>query len=233
MRSIAADADAAPNPATRLLLVDDHVAIREALASVFERQPDFDVVAQASTCAGAIAAMDGIDLAIVDLRLPDGPGSELIPRLQRRGRPVPVLVLTGVQDRAPLARAVEQGAAAVLSKSGSLQEVVAAAQRVRAGETLLPSAEIHLLLRDAEDCRPRTRAERLALAELTAREREVLAALAAGLDTRQVAERLVISVRTERNHIANVLAKLGVRSQLQAVLLALRHGVITLDGSVV
>jgi two-component system nitrate/nitrite response regulator NarL len=101
-------------------------------------------------------------------------------------------------------------------------------RRLRAGETLLALDEVVELLRFAGRQQEQERQHREAIARLTPREREVLQALGDGLDSQQIAARLHISVRTERNHVASILAKLGVHSQLQAVLFALRYGVIKL-----
>jgi DNA-binding NarL/FixJ family response regulator len=106
---------------------------------------------------------------------------------------------------------------------------VDAVRRLRAGETLLPLDEIVELLRFAGRQQQQEHQDRDAIARLTPREREVLQALGNGLDSEQIAARLHISIRTERNHVGSVLTKLGVHSQLQAVLLAGRYGVIELS----
>ena len=123
---------------------------------------------------------------------------------------------------------IESGASGVLSKTAGLDEVVDAVRRLRAGETLMPLDEVVELLRFAGRERDREREDRHSIASLTPREREVLQALAEGLDSATIASRLHITVRTERNHVANILAKLGVHSQLQAVLFAARYGVVEL-----
>jgi DNA-binding NarL/FixJ family response regulator len=169
-----------------------------------------------------------VDVAVLDLGLPDGYGGDLIEELRDRNPRAQALVLSASLDRAEIARAVEQGAAAVLDKTVHLDEVADAVRRLRAGETLLPVTEIIELVRYAERRRDREEAERRAVGQLSDREREVLQALAEGLDSQAIADRLGISVRTERNHVANILAKLQVHSQLQAVVFALRYGVVAL-----
>lgn len=109
---------------------------------------------------------------------------------------------------------------------GLMEEVVAAVRRLRAGETLMPLEEVVELLRFAGSEREREYEARQAIAKLTPREIEVLQALAEGLDSAGIAERLHIALRTERNHMASILSKLGVHSQLQALVFALRHGVV-------
>jgi DNA-binding NarL/FixJ family response regulator len=129
-------------------------------------------------------------------------------------------------DRAEAARAIESGAAGTLDKVAQLDEVVDAVRRLRAGETLIPLDEVLELLRFAGQQREQEHQDRVAIDRLTPREVEVLQALAEGLDSQAIADRLYISTRTERNHVANILAKLGVHSQLQALIFAMRYGVV-------
>jgi len=114
----------------------------------------------------------------------------------------------------------------VLNKTAPLDEVVGAVERLRAGETLMPLSEVVEMLRFAGARREEEHEARRAVESLTPREREVLQALAEGLDSAGIAERLNISLRTMRNHMASILSKLGVHSQLQALVFALRHGVV-------
>lgn len=218
--------EAAAPQTVRVLLVEDHAAVREALAAAFERHGDIEVVGQAASLADAREQLEGVDVAVIDLGLPDGFGADLIAELRQANPRAHALVLSGALDRAQTASAVARGAAGVLHKTTRLDEVVAAVLRVRAGETLLSLQEISDLLRYAGDRREREHDDRAALAQLTPRERQVLQAVAEGLNAQQIADRLHIAVRTERNHIASILAKLGAHSQIQALLLALRYDVV-------
>jgi DNA-binding NarL/FixJ family response regulator len=211
----------------RILLVEDHASFREAAASVLGREPGFTVAGQAGTLYEARKMLDSVDVAIVDLALPDGYGGELIKELQKVNPRAQALVLSASLDRMEVARAVELGAEGVLHKSSGMDEVAGAVRRLRAGESLLPLEEVVELLRFASSRREQEREARRAVASLTPREREVLKALAEGLDGPEIAERLRISLQTERNHMANILAKLGVHSRLQALVFALRHGFVT------
>jgi DNA-binding NarL/FixJ family response regulator len=193
-----------------------------------DQEDDFEVVAQVSTCADAEPYLEAVDIAIVDLMLADGTGSEVIPRLRRANPDAQALVLTSTTARPALAEAVERGAAAILDKRLALADVVTAVRRLRAGVTLLPPSEVFALMREAGEQREREAAQQLAFAELTPRELDVLGALAEGLDSRTIAARFGITVRTERNHASSILRKLGVHTQLQAVLLGLRYGIVSL-----
>jgi DNA-binding NarL/FixJ family response regulator len=162
---------------------------------------------------------------VVDLGLPDGYGGDLIKELRETNPQAQALVLSASVDRAQMARAVQAGAAGILNKTVHLDEVVEAVQRLKKGETLLPLEDVVELLRFAGSQREEEYEARKAIEKLTPREIEVLQALAEGLDSQEIAERLSISIRTERNHMASILAKLEVHSQLQALVFAVRHGV--------
>jgi PAS domain S-box-containing protein len=209
----------------RVLLVEDHTAFRQALAGVFE-QAGFRVLGQAGSLAQAREMLRDVDVAVLDLTLPDGFGADLVDELHAASPEAQALALSASLDRTEIARAVDRGAAAVLPKSTPVDEIVRGVRRLHAGETLLPLDEVVALLRFARREQDRQHTDRAALAQLTAREREVLQLLAEGLGSEQIAARLYISPRTQRNHVANILSKLGVHSQLQAVIFALRYDMV-------
>jgi signal transduction histidine kinase/DNA-binding NarL/FixJ family response regulator len=213
----------------RILLVEDHASVRQATTSVFEREPGFRVVGQAGSLSEARQMLDGVDVAVVDLGLPDGYGGELIKELRTHNPQAQALVLSAMLDRAEIARAVESGAAGVLHKSAGMDKIVEAVRRLSAGETLLPLEEVVELLRFASSRREEEYEAHQAIARLTSREKEVLQALAEGLDSKEVAERLHISVKTEANHVTSILNKLGVHSRLQALVSAIRHGLVEIN----
>jgi DNA-binding NarL/FixJ family response regulator len=214
----------------RLLLVEDHASFRQTLALVFDQEPDFEVVAQAGTVAEArlVMADRETDLAVVDLSLPDGEGVDLIGELREANPYFAALVLTASLDRAEHARAVEAGAAGVLHKSADVDQILDATRRLAGGETLLSSGELVELLRLAGQSREEEREARASIEQLTRRELEVVLALSEGLSNKEIAERLHMSVDTERTHMMNILNKLGVHSRLQALLFAARHGLVEL-----
>jgi two-component system, NarL family, response regulator DevR len=210
----------------RLLLVEDHASLRQTLAFVFDQQPDFEVVAQAGSLGEARRVMRGreADLGVIDLALPDGEGVELIEDLREANPLFAALVLTASLDRAEHARAIEAGAAGVLHKSADVDEIMHATRRLAAGETLISPEELAEMLHLAGASRD----ARASIEQLTPRELQVLKALAQGLSNKEIAERLHMSVDTERTHMMNILNKLGVHSRLQALLFAARHGLIEL-----
>jgi DNA-binding NarL/FixJ family response regulator len=138
-------------------------------------------------------------------------------------------VLSASLDRAQIAHAFEKGAAGVLNKTAHLDEVVDSVKRLKAGETLPPLEEVVGLLRYAGSRREEEYEAQQAIEKLTSREIEVLQALAEGLDSEGIAEKLHIALRTERNHMSSILAKLEVHSQLQALVFALRYGVVEIS----
>lgn len=214
---------------TRVLLVEDHAAVRQAIATALSQEDDFEVVGEAGSLAEARQMLDQFDVAIVDLALPDGYGGVLITELRERNPEAQALVLTASLDRAQVARAVESGATAVINKTAPLEQLLTDIRRLRSGETLLGREEVVELLSFAGRQRDREYRDQQALASLTPRERDVLQALADGLNNQQIADRLHITVRTVHNHVANILAKLGVHSRLQAVVFALRYRLVEID----
>jgi DNA-binding NarL/FixJ family response regulator len=217
--------------ALRILLVDDHTSIREALASTFQSQEGFAVVGQAGSLAEArrmLEEVEGVDVAVLDLGLPDGYGADLIGEIREANSQSQALVLSASLDRSDIARAVERGAAGVLHKTAHLDDVVEAVERLRRGEILVPIEEVVELLRFARSERRQEYEACRAIESLTPREVQVLQTLAEGLDNEAIAQKLSISIRTERNHMSSILSKLGVHSQLQALVFALRHGVVEL-----
>src|SRR5919107_174884 len=218
-----------PKGDVRVLLVDDHASTREALASTFEGE-GFEVVGQAGSLAEARQLLEElqqpIDVAVLDLGLQDGYGGDLIEELREKNPQAQALVLSASLDHADTARAVEQGAEGVLNKTAHLDELVEAVRRLKAGERLMPLEEVVGLLRYAGRAREHEYEARQAIEKLTPREKEVLQALAEGLDSEGIAEKLHISGGTQRNHMSSILSKLGIHSQLQALVFAVRYGLV-------
>lgn len=220
-----------PSP-THVLLVEDHRVFREALALAVALEPDLGIAGQAGSVAEARALIQGgarFDVLVLDLDLPDGHGASLIERMLATRPGTQVLVLTASADRSDLTGAVRAGAAGVLHKTSELVDIIGAIRLLGAGQSLLTPEEVASLAREDRVEHRRERIEREALAQLTRREREVLQLLAEGLADREIAARLSISPPTVHAHMARLLGKLGVESRLKALIVAVRHGVVTLE----
>jgi DNA-binding NarL/FixJ family response regulator len=203
------------------------VSFSESLALMLDSESDIEVVGRASSVRDAAKVLkSGADVAVVDLSLPDGSGSEVMWELRGENPGIKILVLTSSVDREEIARAVEAGAGGFLHKSARVGEIVDAIRRLAAGEILIPAEEVIELLRLAAQKREEWHRQRLAVMKLTRREKEVLEALAEGLDSEGISRRLNITVETERTHIVNILNKLKAHSRLEAVVIAVRHGVV-------
>ena len=214
---------------TKVFLVDDHATIRQAISYVFSREPGFEISGEAGTLEEARGFGEAFDVAVVDLGLPDGSGLDLIRDLRRSNPRCIILVLSSNPDRLVFARAVEAGASGFLHKSVSLEDILEAVRRLGSGEALLSTEETIEMLRLASAEREDEFRRRELVEQLTRREREVLQALADGLNDRQIAQRLHISFETERTHMSHILAKTGVDSRLQALVMAARCGIVEIQ----
>lgn len=211
---------------TRILLVEDHSSFRQALALILEREENFAVVGQASTLAEARDMAEGVDVAVVDLALPDGSGTDLIRELHAEQPHLMSLVLSATLDQTQLARAIEAGAAGILHKSAAIDDIVGSVRRLKDGEAIISPNDVIAMLRLASREREKERQAQRSIERLTRREREVLQALAEGLDGKEIASKLHITAETERTHMVNILNKLGLHSRLQALIFAVRHGIV-------
>jgi len=213
----------------RIILVDDHATLREALVVLLELEPDMTVVAEAGSLSETrqlLANKVPADVAVVDLTLPDGQGTDVVKALLDSRAVEAVLVLTALSEVHDSARAVAAGALGVLHKSVPTADIIAAIRRLHRGEALFTPGQIIELLRAEGEHLEKERNAQLALSQLTPREVEVVRVLAEGLSDKEVADRLCIASKTVRIHVANILGKLGLESRLQLVLFAARHGLV-------
>jgi len=215
----------------RLLIVDDHTAFRESLAFILDLVEDIAVVAQGGNLD---AARDGIkttpiDLAMLDLDLAGERGLDLIHELRMYHPNAVAIVLTGNSGARSRAMAVAAGAVGVLHKSTSTQEIISVIRQAMAGEPLISPREAAELMRQGNLYQMDEVEAKRALGQLSAREQDVMRALATGLDNQGIAERLFVSSETVRSHIVRILRKLNVDSRLQAVLFAVRYGFLVED----
>ena len=209
-------------PVTRVVIVDDHDVLASGLAHVMADQRDLDCVGVATTLEEGrrLVGEQVPDVLLLDQRLPDGDGVSAIPELLAAHPALRIVVLTGNATDAVLVRAIEGGAAGFVAKNRSLGEVLSAVRATASGEAVISSELLARLL-------PRLTGEATTRHEaLTEREREVLELLADGLTNVAIAERLVVSVHTVRNHVANLSSKLGAHSKLEALSIAVREGLL-------
>jgi DNA-binding NarL/FixJ family response regulator len=210
----------------RVLIVDDQAAVRQPLAFTLDHQPDITVVGSAASASEARLFLREVDVAIVDLTLQEGAGSQVIAELVEDNPGAAALILTGSGDTEELARGVESGASAVMYKSATLDEIVDAVRRLASGELLLTARAAMDLVHAAARDRARERGAREIAERLTPRERDVLHALADGLSDLEMAERLGLSKETIRTHMTRVMSRLGASSRLQALVIAVRYGLV-------
>lgn len=210
--------------AIRVLVVDDHEVFGTSLARTLADEPDLEVRGAVTTAPAALEAVEGgMDVVLSDFRLADGDGVTLARAIIERWPHTAVVMLTASNDEAVLASALDAGCSGFVTKSEPLENVLAAVRGAAAGEAVItPALLARLLPRLAS--RPKGRNP-----DLTPREREVLALIVKGGTNREIADTLFLSLDTVRNHVASILAKLGVHSKLQAAAVATQRGLISPD----
>lgn len=211
-----------PTSIIRVLIVDDHEVLASSLAKTLDTEPDLRSVGVAGSLerAAELIRTSAPDVLLLDHRLPDGDGVAAIGRLRELRPSMAVIVLTASPSEHLMVAAVEAGVSGFLSKTRSLAEVTSAVRAAAVGEAVISPEMLARLLPRLGGSR------RVGAATLTEREREILGLIAEGLSNAAIAERLVVSVNTVRNHVANLLAKLGARSKLEALSIAIRDGLL-------
>ncbi|TMK87069.1 MAG: response regulator transcription factor [Actinobacteria bacterium] len=212
----------------RLLLADDHRMLRESLRRSMEDN-GFDVVGEAPDGAEAVRLATELkpDVILMDVTMPVLDGVEATRQVRDRVPSTQVVILTMHADREVLVDAIRAGAAGYLVKDCSTEEVVDTVRKAAAGETALSAELAASMLGEVRDLvrREESGAEPI----ISKREEEVLQLIADGLSTTEVAEKLYISVKTVKNHLASIYQKLDTRDRTQAVLQAVRMGIVRLD----
>jgi DNA-binding NarL/FixJ family response regulator len=209
---------------TTVLLVDDHELIRQGLRRAFERAEDFEVLGEAGSIGEAIATVETNtpDVVILDVRLPDGSGLDAAAALRKRHPKLGIVVLTMYAGDEQLFSALDAGASAFVNKDAPAEDVVAAARHAAASPQAFTAANLaDAMKRRMEPSGP----------QLSPREKEVLVLLADGLGVAQISKRLYISESTTKTHISKLYEKLGAGNRAQALMSALRLGLIAQPGS--
>ncbi|MDC0765405.1 response regulator [Streptomyces sp. HD] len=216
-----ADGALAGGDPIRVFLLDDHEVVRRGVHDLLNDEPDITVVGEAATAEQALVRVPALrpQVAVLDVRLPDGDGVTVCRELRSRLPELACLMLTSFDDEEALLDSIMAGASGYVLKQIQGSDLVSAVRTVAAGQSLLdPSATTKLMarLRAGETQEP----EPEALPGLTDREREILALIGEGLTNRQIGQRLYLAEKTVKNHISRLLAKLGVERRIQAAVIA-------------
>ena len=204
-----------------VFLLDDHEVVRRGVADVLHSDPGIRVVGQAKNAAEALARVPALrpDVAILDVRLPDGDGVSVCRELRSRLPQLKVIMLTSYSDDEALFEAIMAGASGYLLKQILGQDLVSGVRTVVAGGSLLDptaaTAVLERLRRAAEPAGP--------LAELSPQERTVLELIGEGLTNRQIGERMFLAEKTVKNYVSNMLAKMGMSGRTEAAVYAVRN----------
>ena len=212
----------------RILLVDDHALVREGTRRLLETENDVQVVAEASSGEEAIEVARSLqpDIAVMDIAMPGIGGIEATRAIKKYCPETAVLILSAYDDEPYLLALLDAGAAGFLLKNVHGQELIQAIRAVARGESLLQPSIAEKMMRRLS-ARPDTTLRSTNV--LSEREFDVLRLAARGLPNKEIAARMSLSIRTVHSHLANIFMKMQVGSRTEAVLLALRQGMISLQ----
>ena len=205
----------------RVFLLDDHEVVREGLRTLLEDAGDMAVVGEASTAGEALTRLPAVrpQVAVLDVRLPDGSGVEVCREIRASMPEVACLMLTSFADDQALADSVLAGAAGYVLKEVRGSDLVGSVRRVAAGHSLLDSALKERVVASLH----RQSEAKDAAAGLSDQERRILGHIADGLTNRQIAEVMFLSEKTVKNYVSNLLSKLGFRRRTEAAVFAVRR----------
>jgi len=205
-------------PVLKVFLVDDHEVVRRGVAELIDAEEDLTVIGQASSVSEALARIPALrpDIAVLDMRLPDGNGVELCRDLRSKMPELNCLMLTSYTDEQAMLDAILAGAGGYVIKDIKGMELVSAIRTVGAGQSLLDNRAAAALM-----SRLRASVDKPGpLAGLSEQERTLLDLLGEGLTNRQIAERMFLAEKTVKNYVSRLLAKLGMERRTQAAVLA-------------
>jgi two-component system, NarL family, response regulator DevR len=203
----------------RVFLLDDHEIVRRGLRELLESEGDLEVVGEAGTAEEALGRIPATapQVAVLDVRLPDGDGVEVCREVRSRHPEIQCLMLTSYADDEALFSAIMAGAAGYVLKQVKGADLLDGVRRVARGESLLDPSVTRRVLE-----RLRTKPEDDELAGLTDQERKILDLIAEGLTNRQIGERMFLAEKTIKNYVSNLLAKLGMSRRSEAAAYAAR-----------
>ena len=205
----------------RVFLVDDHEIVRRGVAELLEREPDLEVVGEAGTVAQALARIEATrpDVALLDMRLPDGDGIDLCRELRSRHPELACLILTAYDDDAAAMAAMLAGASGYVLKNVRGTTIVDDVRAVAKGRTLMDRS----LTAKVTEQATREDHDDPRFSALNLRERQVLALIADGLTNRQIGEHLGLAEKTVKNYVSGLLSKLGFERRTQAAIYQLER----------
>ncbi|MFE7236617.1 response regulator [Streptomyces sp. NPDC057580] len=206
----------------RVLLVDDHQVVRRGLRTFLEVQDDIEVVGEAADGAEGVARSEELrpDVVLMDIKMPGTDGIEALRKLRELDNPAKVLIVTSFTEQRTVVPALRAGASGYVYKDVDPEALAGAIRSVHAGHVLLQPEVAGALLAQEDGGTGTGRGS-----TLTEREREVLGLIADGRSNREIARALVLSEKTVKTHVSNILMKLDLADRTQAALWAVRHGV--------
>ncbi len=211
---------------TRILLADDHALVRRELRLILDSEPDLVVVAEAGDGAEAVelSSAGDVDLAILDIAMPRMTGLQAAREMSRRAAGVRILMLSMYDNEQYFFEALKAGASGYVLKSVADRDLVEACRAAMRGEPFLYPGAVTALIRDY--LQRERRGERIPERILTPREEEIVKLIAEGHSSREIADTLVISVKTVDRHRANILQKLSLHDRLELTRYAIRAGLV-------
>ncbi len=203
----------------KLLLIDDHPLVLEGMATILQDQPDMEIIGQASSGEQALAIMqkNTPDIVVLDLRLRDESGMDILRRLRKPYPRCRFIFLTSFYEEAEVRQALNEKVDGYILKESLAEEIILGIRLVSKGRTYIDPVVMQNLMSDKQQ---------VPLQQLTPREKEVLGALALGMSNRDIATYLYITEYTVKRHVSNILAKLNLPDRTQAALYAVKMGMV-------
>lgn len=217
-------------PRIKLVLVDDHAVVRSGLRMLLEAQPDIEIIGEAESGAEAVMLVRSShpDVVLMDIQMPDMNGIEATKQIKEKAPATAVLALTMHEDDQYFFEMLHAGASGYVPKRAAPDDLLVAIRTAARGEVFLYPSLATRLVQDYLK-RAETGDQPLVYDDLTPREREVLILIAEGLSNAEIAEKLVISIKTVDRHRENIMRKLNMHNRIDLVKYALRTGLIELD----